>query len=36
MATSAAVMPVFMPHCRMDACHRWLGLGTLPEMPIIG
>lgn len=30
-----AVVPVFMPHAWMDACHRWLGLGTLPELPVI-
>ena len=25
----------FMPHAWMDACHRWLGLGDLPETPVI-
>lgn len=30
-----AVVPVFMPHAWMDACHRWLGLGALPETPVI-
>jgi hypothetical protein len=35
VAASLAVVPVFMPHAWMDACHCWLGLGTLPETPII-
>ena len=35
VAASLAVVPVFMPHAWMDACHHWLGLGTLPETPII-
>jgi hypothetical protein len=26
----------FMPHAWMSAVHEWLGLGTLPELPIIG
>jgi len=30
-----AVVPVFMPHAWMDACHRALGLGPLPELPVI-
>jgi hypothetical protein len=30
-----AVVPVFMPHAWMDGCHDALGLGTLPETPII-
>ncbi len=30
-----AVVAVFMPHAWMDTGHRWLGLGPLPEMPII-
>jgi hypothetical protein len=25
-----------MPHDWMSAIHQWLGLGTLPEMPIVG
>jgi hypothetical protein len=32
---SLAIVPVFMPHAWMDASHRWLGLGTLPDTPII-
>jgi hypothetical protein len=32
---SLAIVPVFMPHAWMDACHGWLGLGTLPDAPII-
>jgi hypothetical protein len=35
VAASLAIVPVFMPHAWMDACHGWLGLGTLPETPII-
>lgn len=35
LAASLAVVPVFMPHAWMDACYGWLGLGTLPETPII-
>jgi hypothetical protein len=32
---SLAIVPVFMPHAWMDACHDWLGLGPLPKTPII-
>lgn len=35
VAAALAVVPVFMPHAWMDACHRWLGLGPLPEKPVI-
>ncbi len=28
-----ALIPVFMPHAWMDAIHRHLGLGPLPETP---
>lgn len=35
VAASLAIVPVFMPHAWMDACHDWLGLGSLPETPII-
>ncbi len=35
VAASLAVVPVFMPHAWMDACHRGLGLGPLPETPVI-
>jgi hypothetical protein len=31
-----ATVPVFMPHCWMDAIHRRIGLGELPDMPIVG
>jgi hypothetical protein len=34
-AAMLAIVPVFMPHRWMDACHRWLGLGELPEQPVI-
>ena len=30
-----AIVPIFMPHCWMDAIHAALGLGPLPELPII-
>ena len=32
---SLAIVPVFMPHAWMDATHRWLGMGELPETPVI-
>ncbi len=35
VAAVLAIVPVFMPHAWMDACHRGLGLGELPETPII-
>ena len=35
VAASLAIVPVFMPHAWMNACHVWLGLGPLPETPII-
>jgi len=35
LAGFLAILPVFMPHVWMDACHRWLGLGSLPETPVI-
>jgi hypothetical protein len=35
LAASLAIVPVFMPHAWMDACHDRLGLGSLPETPII-
>jgi len=35
VAAALAVVPVFMPHRWMDTCHRWLGLGSLPELPVI-
>ena len=31
-----AIPAVIMPHSWMDALHRWLGLGELPDMPIVG
>jgi len=33
--SACAIMPVFMPHAWMDAIHRQLGLGQLPDMPVI-
>jgi hypothetical protein len=35
LAAMLAVVPVFMPHAWMDECHARMGLGTLPEWPII-
>jgi hypothetical protein len=35
VAAALAVVPAFMPHGWMDACHRGLGLGPLPESPVI-
>jgi hypothetical protein len=32
---SLAILAVFMPQAWMDACHRGLGLGALPEQPIL-
>ena len=34
-AALLAIVPVFMPHAWMDQCNRWLGLGPLPELPVI-
>ena len=31
-----ALVPVFMPHAWMDEIHRSLGMGELPEIPIVG
>ncbi len=30
-----ATVAVFMPLAWMDACHAWLGLGPLPQGPIV-
>ena len=30
-----AVVPMAMPFAWMDATHRWLGLGALPDVPIV-
>lgn len=27
---------IFLPHAGMDAIHGWLGLGRLPDAPIVG
>jgi hypothetical protein len=34
-AALLAIVPVVMPHAWMAACHRWLGLGELPEHPVV-
>lgn len=31
-----ALLAVVMPHAWMDATHHWLGLGPLPDAPIVG
>jgi len=31
-----ALVAVFMPYTWMDAAHRWLGLGPLPDAPVVG
>ena len=31
-----AIFAVFMPYSWMNAVHRWLGMGTLPNDPIVG
>ena len=33
--SSLAAIPVVMPHRWMDIAHRWLGMGELPQMPVI-
>jgi hypothetical protein len=32
----SAALAVVFPHAWMDAVHRWLGLGELPELPMVG
>jgi hypothetical protein len=32
---SLAILAVFLPQAWMDACHRGLGLGPLPQQPIL-
>src|ERR1700722_13410032 len=32
----AAAGAVVMPYSWMDAIHEWLGLGTLPDSPLVG
>jgi hypothetical protein len=31
-----ALVAAFMPYAWMDSIHRALGMGTLPEMPVVG
>ena len=33
--SALAIVPVFMPRAWMAMCHEWLGLGPLPEGPIV-
>jgi len=35
-ASLFALIAVVMPYTCMDAIHRWLGLGALPDEPIVG
>jgi hypothetical protein len=35
VVTGLAIVPVFMPRAWMDLCHQHLGLGPLPEGPIV-
>ena len=35
LVTGLAVVPVFMPLSWMDACHRWLEMGPLPQGPVV-
>ncbi|MSU76556.1 MAG: hypothetical protein EXS16_00520 [Gemmataceae bacterium] len=32
----SAALAVVLPHAWMDAVHRWMGLGELPDSPIVG
>jgi hypothetical protein len=34
--TLLALVAVVMPYSWMDATHQWLGLGRLPDQPIVG
>ena len=31
----SAIVPAFMPFAWMEATHRWLGMGELPDVPIV-
>lgn len=31
-----ALVAVFMPNAWMEAAHRWLGMGDLPDAPVVG
>lgn len=35
-ASLLALVAVVMPYAWMDATHQWLGLGRLPDQPIVG
>jgi hypothetical protein len=35
-ASLLALVAVVMPYSWMDATHQWLGLGRLPDQPIVG
>ena len=38
LGTGSATAALFVaaPYASMDAIHRWLGLGTLPDTPVVG
>lgn len=31
----SAILPAFMPFDWMEATHRWLGMGELPDVPVV-
>ena len=35
LVSFSAIVPTFMPFAWMEAVHRWLGLGELPDVPIV-
>lgn len=35
LAAFSAIVPTFMPFAWMEAIHRWLGMGELPDAPIV-
>ena len=35
-ASLLALIFVFVPYQAMDAIHRWLGMGPLPDQPVVG
>ena len=38
LGTGSATVAVFVvvPYAWMNAIHQWLGLGTLPDTPVVG
>ncbi len=35
LVSFSAIVPTFMPFAWMEAAHRWLGMGQLPDAPIV-